>query len=122
MERSFEREIIPMAKSEGILSNLCVLQTYITKHLIFYFISIGMALAPWNVLAGGKIRTDEEEEQRRQTGENGRAWSGDWERNDLEKKACKVLEEIAAKLRVKHITSGVFIEAACFCSVHHLDF
>ena len=30
-----------------------------------------MALAPWNVLAGGKIRTDEEEERRRQTGEKG---------------------------------------------------
>ena len=30
-----------------------------------------MALAPWNVLASGHIRTDEEEEQRRQTGEKG---------------------------------------------------
>ena len=30
-----------------------------------------MALAPWNVLAGGRIRTDEEEERRRKTGENG---------------------------------------------------
>ena len=30
-----------------------------------------MALAPWNVLAGGKIRTDEDEERRRQTGEKG---------------------------------------------------
>lgn len=30
-----------------------------------------MALAPWNVLAAGKIRTDEEEERRRQTGEKG---------------------------------------------------
>lgn len=30
-----------------------------------------MALAPWNVLAAGRIRTDEEEEQRRQTGEKG---------------------------------------------------
>lgn len=31
----------------------------------------GMAIAPWNVLAGGKIRTDAEEEERRQSGENG---------------------------------------------------
>ena len=31
-----------------------------------------MALAPWNVLASGKIRTNEEEERRRQTGEEGR--------------------------------------------------
>ena len=34
----------------------------------------GMALAPWNVLGAGKIRTDAEEERRRQTGEKG-AWA-----------------------------------------------
>lgn len=47
LQRDFEREIIPMARAEG------------------------MALAPWNVLAAGKIRTDEEEERRRETGEKG---------------------------------------------------
>ena len=31
-----------------------------------------MALAPWNVLAGGKLRTDEEEAKREATGEKGR--------------------------------------------------
>lgn len=31
----------------------------------------GLALAPWSVLAAGKIRTDEEEERRRKTGEKG---------------------------------------------------
>ena len=31
---------------------------------------LGMALAPWNVLAAGKIRTDEEEAKRRETGES----------------------------------------------------
>lgn len=31
----------------------------------------GMALAPWNVLAAGKIRSDAEEERREQTGEKG---------------------------------------------------
>ena len=36
-----------------------------------YFCHLGLALAPWGVLAGGHIRTDEEEERRRQTGENG---------------------------------------------------
>jgi len=82
MERSFEREIIPMARSEG------------------------MALAPWNVLAGGKIRTDEEEERRRQTGENGRtAFGRDWERNEKEKTVCKALEKVAAEIGAKHITS-----------------
>ena len=48
LERDFERDIIPMARAEGL------------------------ALAPWNVLAAGRIRTDEEEERRRQTGEKGR--------------------------------------------------
>lgn len=47
LERDFEREIIPMARAEG------------------------MALAPWNVLAGGKIRSDAEEQRRRETGEKG---------------------------------------------------
>ena len=35
-----------------------------------------MALAPWNVLAAGKIRSDEEEERRRETGEKGASPSG----------------------------------------------
>ncbi|KAF8193702.1 NADP-dependent oxidoreductase domain-containing protein [Pholiota molesta] len=81
MERSFERDIIPMAKSEG------------------------MALAPWRVLAAGKIRTDEEEEKRRETGENGRQIHGPWERNEKEKKVCKALEKVAAEIGAKHITS-----------------
>ena len=68
-----------------------------------------MALAPWNVLAAGKIRTDEEEQRRRQTGENGRtAFEKDcqWERNDKEKTVCKKLEKVAAEIGAKHITSG----------------
>ena len=67
-----------------------------------------MALAPWNVLAAGKIRTDEEEENRRQTGENGRTLLGsDWERNEKEKTVCKALEKVAAEIGAKHITSGI---------------
>ena len=47
LDRDFERDIIPMARAEG------------------------MALAPFNVLAGGRIRTNAEEQKRRDTGENG---------------------------------------------------
>ena len=65
-----------------------------------------MALAPWNVLAGGKLRTDEEEERRRQTGENGRAIAGNWERNEKEKTICKALEKVAAEIGANHITAG----------------
>ncbi|TFK36176.1 NADP-dependent oxidoreductase domain-containing protein [Crucibulum laeve] len=86
MERSFEREIIPMAKSEG------------------------MALAPWNVLAGGKIRLDAEEEPRCQTGEKGRTIRGpNWERNETEKKVCQALEKVADELGAKHITSVAIV-------------
>ncbi|KAF9534979.1 NADP-dependent oxidoreductase domain-containing protein [Crepidotus variabilis] len=82
MERSFERDIIPMARSEGL------------------------ALAPWNVLAGGKFRTDGEEERRRQTGENGRViYNIGWERNEKEKAMSKALEKVAVELGVRHITA-----------------
>jgi aryl-alcohol dehydrogenase-like predicted oxidoreductase len=82
LERSFEREIIPMARSEG------------------------MALAPWNVLAAGKFRTDAEEAARLETGEKGRTiFGGDWLRNENEKKVSSVLEKVAQEVGAKHITS-----------------
>ncbi|EMD37577.1 hypothetical protein CERSUDRAFT_154285 [Gelatoporia subvermispora B] len=80
--RDFEREIIPMARAEGL------------------------ALAPWNVLGSGKIRTDEEEERRRLSGEKGRMVLGpDWERTEDEKKVCSALEAVAKEVGAKHITS-----------------
>jgi aryl-alcohol dehydrogenase-like predicted oxidoreductase len=83
MERSFEREIIPMARSEG------------------------MALAPFSVVgSGGKLRTDEEEERRAATGEKGRTVVGDWRRNEDEIKMSKALEKVAKEVGAKHITSG----------------
>ncbi|CAK5281945.1 unnamed protein product [Mycena citricolor] len=82
MARSFEREIIPMARAYG------------------------MALAPWNVLAAGKLRTDAEEEARRTSGEKGRMMFGpDWERNADEKKMSAALEKVAKEVGAKHITS-----------------
>ncbi|KAJ7589900.1 Aldo/keto reductase [Mycena floridula] len=88
LERSFEREIIPMARSEGLV------------------------LAPFGVLAGGKIRTDEEEKKRKESGENGRALrSPNWERTEQQKKVCKILEEIAAEVGAKHITAVISLTA-----------
>ncbi|CAK5265232.1 unnamed protein product [Mycena citricolor] len=82
MGRAFEREIIPMARAYG------------------------MALAPWNVLAGGKLRTDAEEEARRASGEKGRVIFGpNWERNEDERKMSAALEKVAGEVGVKHITS-----------------
>ncbi|KAF9465769.1 arylalcohol dehydrogenase [Collybia nuda] len=80
MSRDFEREIIPMARSEG------------------------MALAPWDVLAGGKFRTDADEEERRKQGEYRTMMPG-WERNDKEKKVSEVLGKVAGEVGTKHLTA-----------------
>jgi aryl-alcohol dehydrogenase-like predicted oxidoreductase len=65
-----------------------------------------MALAPWNVLAGGRIRTDAEEERRRTTGEHGRQqFPGDWERTPAERSVCAALERVAAEVGTTHITA-----------------
>ncbi len=67
---------------------------------------IGLALAPWNVLGGGKIRSDAEEQKRRESGEKGRVtFTPDWERNDNEKKICKALEEVAKEVGAQSIGS-----------------
>ncbi|KAI0643781.1 Aldo/keto reductase [Trametes meyenii] len=80
LQRDFERDIIPMVREEGL------------------------ALAPWNVLAAGRIRTDEEEEKRRETGEKGRTISRpDWERTENEKKVCKALEKVAQEAGAQSI-------------------
>ncbi|KAI0278766.1 Aldo/keto reductase [Russula aff. rugulosa BPL654] len=82
LERSFERDIIPMARAEGL------------------------ALAPWNVLGAGKIRSDAEEQRRRETGEKGRMTSSpNWERTEEERKVCLVLQEVAKEVGVESITS-----------------
>ncbi|KAF8260676.1 NADP-dependent oxidoreductase domain-containing protein [Lactarius quietus] len=81
LERSFERDIIPMARYEGL------------------------ALAPWGVLAGGKIRTDADEARRRESGEKGRSVFSNWERNEEERNMSLVLEEVAKEVGVEGITA-----------------
>jgi len=72
MDRSFERDIIPMARS------------------------LGIALAPFHVLASGRLRSDAEEERRRTSGEHGRTVYGpNWERTPDERKMSAALEKIA---------------------------
>lgn len=65
-----------------------------------------MALAPWNVLAAGKLRTDEEEQRRRETGEKGRTIFGPWERTDNEVKMSHALEKVAKEVGAHSITAG----------------
>ncbi|THV07333.1 arylalcohol dehydrogenase [Dendrothele bispora CBS 962.96] len=81
-KRSFEREIIPMARE------------------------MGLALAPWDVLAGGRLRTDAEEEARRQNPQGARTGfthDGKWERNEDEKKVSDALEKVANEVGAKSI-------------------
>ncbi|KAF7291801.1 Aldo-ket-red domain-containing protein [Mycena chlorophos] len=79
MERAFEREILPMARAHGL------------------------ALAPWDVLAAGKFRTDAEEQARRESGEKGRtAFDPNWERNN-EVKVSHALEKVAGEVGAKSI-------------------
>ncbi|RDX43740.1 Aldo/keto reductase [Lentinus brumalis] len=79
LRRDIEYDILPMLRAEGL------------------------ALAAYDVLAGGKIRTDEEEERRRQTGEKGRTVMGPWERTEAERKISKALEEVAKQVGAKSI-------------------
>ncbi|OCH85302.1 Aldo/keto reductase [Obba rivulosa] len=82
LKRDFERDIIPMARAEG------------------------MALAPWDVLAAGKIRTDAEEQKRLETGEKGRLiFNANWKRTPEQRKICIALEEVAKEIGAKSITS-----------------
>ncbi|KAF5337941.1 hypothetical protein D9758_013120 [Tetrapyrgos nigripes] len=82
LERSFERDIIPMARLNG------------------------MALAPFGVIGGGRIRTDEEEEQREKDGRKGRTRFGeDWKRTEDQKKICRALEKVAKEVGASNIRS-----------------
>ncbi|KAF7376738.1 Aldo/keto reductase [Mycena sanguinolenta] len=82
LERSFEREIIPMARAHGL------------------------ALAPWRVVGAGKFRTDAEEERMRAAGEKGRTmFNPQWERTEDEKKISKALEKVAAEVGTKSLTA-----------------
>ncbi|KAL5333631.1 aryl-alcohol dehydrogenase [NADP(+)] [Aspergillus crustosus] len=75
MERSFEADIIPMARD------------------------FDMALAPWEVLCGGRLRSDAEEERRRVAGEKGRDTKGvGWERSEEEKAVSRALEKVAGEV------------------------
>ncbi|KAH8823405.1 aryl-alcohol dehydrogenase [Flagelloscypha sp. PMI_526] len=74
LQRDMEREILPMARAHG------------------------MAIAPFNVLAGGKLRSSKEEKAREGSGEGGRTAWGDWRKSENETKMTEVLEKIGAEL------------------------
>ena len=67
---------------------------------------LGLAIAPWSVLAAGKIRTDAEEKARLESGEGGRQLHGDWRRTEEQRAVCAALEKVAKEIGAKSITSG----------------
>lgn len=82
MDCSFEREIIPMTRS------------------------LGLALAPFNILAAGRLRTDSEEQRRLESGEKGRTmFQAEWRRNESERKMSAALEQVAKEVGTEHITA-----------------
>lgn len=101
MNRDFEREIIPMAREEGKTATPFIIQSST--------FAIGLALAPWSALAGGKLRTDEEEKRREESAEEGRhGYMGpDWKRNEKEVKMSRALEVVAKEVGTEHITAGL---------------
>ena len=77
-----------------------------------------MALAPFGVIGGGKLRTDAEEEKRAASGENGRTLlGGDWRRTENEKKMSHALEKVASEVGVNSITSGTLNYIPSFTSL-----
>lgn len=59
----------------------------------------GMGLAPWNVIAGGRLRSDAEEKKREESGEAGRSMGGrDWKRTEVERKVSNALEQVSKEL------------------------
>lgn len=78
--RDFEREIIPMARQYG------------------------MALAPWDVLGGGKFQGKKDLEERAKKGERLRSTFGA-EQSEDERRVSEALEKVSAEHGVKSLTS-----------------
>jgi len=73
MLRDFERDIIPMARH------------------------FGMALAPWDVIGGGKFQSKKQLEARKKAGEGLRAAFGPAEQTPAEEKISAALEKVAGE-------------------------
>ncbi|PVH72890.1 putative aryl-alcohol dehydrogenase Aad14 [Cadophora sp. DSE1049] len=78
--RDFERDIIPMARH------------------------FGMALAPWDVLGGGKFQTKKQIDERKKKGEGLRSMFGS-EQSEDEAKMSAALEKVAAEQGTESITA-----------------
>lgn len=74
---------------------------------------LGLALAPWGVLAAGRYRTDAEDKARHEaggTGRSGHTEDGKWERDDGDVKVSAALERVATEVGAKSIQAGMLPE------------
>jgi aryl-alcohol dehydrogenase-like predicted oxidoreductase len=81
LARDFERDIIPMARH------------------------FGMALAPWDVMGGGKFQSKKELERRKQNQEGLRSFFGDGGQTEEQVKMSAALEEVANEHGTESVTA-----------------
>lgn len=81
LQRDFERDIIPMARH------------------------FGMALAPWDVLGGGKFQSKKAIEARKKANEGLRSIMGSGEQTEEEEKISAALEKVANEHGVESVTT-----------------
>ncbi|CAI4701863.1 CPI_1c_G0043290.mRNA.1.CDS.1 [Saccharomyces cerevisiae] len=89
LNRDFERDIIPMARH------------------------FGMALAPWDVMGGGRFQSKKAMEERKKNGEGLRTFLGGPEQTELEVKISEALNKIAEEHGTESVTA---IAIAYVCS------
>ncbi|GFP63802.1 putative aryl-alcohol dehydrogenase AAD14 [Saccharomyces cerevisiae] len=81
LNRDFERDIIPMARH------------------------FGMALAPWDVMGGGRFQSKKAMEERKKNGEGLRTFVGDPEQTDAEIKISEALTKVAEEHGTESVTA-----------------
>jgi aryl-alcohol dehydrogenase-like predicted oxidoreductase len=81
MLRDFERDIIPMARH------------------------FGMALAPWDVIGGGKFQSKKQIEERKKAGEGLRSMMGSGEQTPQEEKMSAALEKVAGEHGIESLST-----------------
>jgi len=81
MIRDFERDILPMARH------------------------FGLALAPWDVLGGGKFQTKKALEERKKTGEKLRSFTSGPEQTDGERRTSEALAKVAEEHGIESVTA-----------------
>ncbi|KIW72659.1 hypothetical protein PV04_00837 [Phialophora macrospora] len=81
MTRDFEREIIPMARH------------------------FGMALAPWDVIGGGKFQSKKQIEERKKAGEGMRNFLGSADQTPQQEKISAALEKVAGEHGIESLST-----------------